>query len=128
MPLQWLECSDYLYGVDLFNRAYLWEAHEAWEVVWIAAGKTGETARFVQGLIQVSAALLRQHLGTPRGAQNLLRKSRRHLWAIEARLAPADRGRYMGVAIRAWFLEVEDHLTDPARPYPFLRLDPGSAG
>ena len=30
-PEDWRACGDYLYGVDLFNHGYYWEAHEAWE-------------------------------------------------------------------------------------------------
>ncbi|MCF6180357.1 MAG: DUF309 domain-containing protein, partial [Geopsychrobacter sp.] len=48
----WPDCVSYLYAVDLFNHGYWWEAHEAWEAVWLAAGQTSEGGRFVQGLIQ----------------------------------------------------------------------------
>jgi hypothetical protein len=30
-PEEWRTLDDGLYGVDLFNRFYFWEAHEAWE-------------------------------------------------------------------------------------------------
>ena len=33
-PESWRENADYLYGVDLYNHGYLWEAHEAWEGLW----------------------------------------------------------------------------------------------
>ena len=36
---EWRDCEHYLYGVDLFNQGYWWEAHEAWEAVWLAAGQ-----------------------------------------------------------------------------------------
>ena len=50
---QWQSCDAYLYGIDLFNYGYWWEAHEALEVVWIAAGRKTETGLFIQGLIQI---------------------------------------------------------------------------
>jgi hypothetical protein len=37
-PEDWRSCDLYLYGIDLFNHGYWWEAHEALEDVWLAAG------------------------------------------------------------------------------------------
>ncbi|MDQ3732184.1 MAG: DUF309 domain-containing protein [Pseudomonadota bacterium] len=59
----WRETDAYLYGVDLFNHGYWWEAHESWEVCWVAAGRRTEIGLFVQGLIQVSVACLKRHQG-----------------------------------------------------------------
>ena len=33
-PEKWQNNQQYLYGVDLFNFSYWWEAHEAWEEDW----------------------------------------------------------------------------------------------
>jgi uncharacterized protein len=41
-------------GADLFNRGLYWEAHEAWEELWLTL--EDEPKLFVQGLIQVAAA------------------------------------------------------------------------
>jgi hypothetical protein len=123
LPASWSECGDYLYGVDLFNRAFLWEAHEAWEWVWIAAGKTTEPAGFVQGLIQVSAAFLRHHLGTPRGAGNLVTRAWGRLEAVEQRLSETGEPLYMGIPVEIWKQSVEDYLAASSGPYPFLRLE-----
>ncbi len=60
-PEHWQDCDEYLYGIDLFNHGYWWEAHEALEGVWIAAGRTTQIGYFIQGLIQVAVALLKQH-------------------------------------------------------------------
>ena len=46
----------YLYGLDLFNHGFYWEAHEAWESLWHAAGRHGPTADFLKGLIKLAAA------------------------------------------------------------------------
>jgi hypothetical protein len=59
----WRETDAYLYGVDLFNHGYWWEAHESWEVCWVAAGRRTEIGLFVQGLIQISVACLKRHQG-----------------------------------------------------------------
>jgi hypothetical protein len=55
-PDQWPLCRAYLYGVDLFNHGYYWEAHEAWEALWHACGRTGSTGWFLKGLIKLAAA------------------------------------------------------------------------
>ena len=124
LPEQWRECEDYLYGIDLFNRAYLWEAHEAWEAVWIAVGKEGEPAAFVQGLIQVAAALLRLHLETPGGARNLMARAQRNLSEVEPGLLLRGRDRYMGVSVGAWLPLVERYLEHPGAAYPYLVVEP----
>ena len=30
----WRDNEPYLFGVDLYNHGFLWEAHEAWEGIW----------------------------------------------------------------------------------------------
>jgi predicted metal-dependent hydrolase len=67
----WQTCEPYLYGVDLFNSGYWWEAHEAWETVWLAAGPETPTGQFVQGLIQIAAAQLKRVTKERRGAVQL---------------------------------------------------------
>lgn len=46
---------DLIAGARLFNAGEWWEAHEAWEAVWMTA--TGERRMFVQALILLAAAL-----------------------------------------------------------------------
>ena len=79
------------------NRAFFWEAHEAWEAVWLAAGAETPVGRFLQGLIQAAAALLKRHVGMETGARNLLAKSRRNLGPAYEWLRAADRERFMGI-------------------------------
>ena len=123
LPEGWQSCEEYLWGVDLFNWRYLWEAHEAWELIWIGAGKTSVPGRFAQGLIQVSAGLLRLHLGTPAGARSLLVKARRNLTWVQSGEELLG-GVYMGLAIEDWWRSVERFVGSPADTvYPFLRLD-----
>jgi uncharacterized protein len=43
-------------GMELFDAGYYWEAHEAWEVLWHAAGRRGATADVLRGLIKLAAA------------------------------------------------------------------------
>ena len=53
---QWEQSDNFLFGIDLFNAGYFWEAHEQWEAIWIAAGRTGIVADFFKGLIKLAAA------------------------------------------------------------------------
>jgi hypothetical protein len=43
-------------GIELFDAGFYWEAHEAWEVLWHAAGRLGPTADILRGLIKLAAA------------------------------------------------------------------------
>ncbi len=68
---QWSSCETYLVAVDLFNHGYYWEAHEELERLWRGAGRRTETGVFLQGLIQVAAALLKRATDE-RGSANRL--------------------------------------------------------
>jgi Domain of unknown function (DUF309) len=67
----WRRLEPWLYGVDLFNRFYFWEAHEAWESLWITAERETLAALALQGLIQIAAALLKVHAARPTSAFRL---------------------------------------------------------
>jgi uncharacterized protein len=66
-PDRWRECPAYLYGVDLFNAGFWWEAHVQWESLWIAAGRKGPVATFLKGLIALAAAGFKQRAKWPAG-------------------------------------------------------------
>jgi len=46
----------FLWGLDLFNHGYYWEAHEAWEGLWRVADRDGPPRMVFKGLILLSAA------------------------------------------------------------------------
>ena len=46
----------FLWGLDLFNHGYYWEAHEAWEGLWKVADRDGPLRMLIKGLIMLSAA------------------------------------------------------------------------
>ena len=62
-PEDWSCCEQFLYGIDLFNHGFWWEAHEVLEAVWVAAGRRTETGLFIQGLIQIAVAHLKRFQG-----------------------------------------------------------------
>ena len=45
--------KDFCLGIQLFNKEKFWEAHEAWEKVWLRHPEDGRI--FIQGLIQLAA-------------------------------------------------------------------------
>jgi hypothetical protein len=65
----WRSCQPYLYGIDLFNHGYYWEAHEAWEGLWHACGRSGRTGDFLKGLIQLAVAGVKVREGKPVGVR-----------------------------------------------------------
>jgi len=67
----WSSLDDWLYGVDLFNHFYFWEAHEAWENLWSTTERESPAGRLLQGLIQIAAAFLKTHTGVHEGATKL---------------------------------------------------------
>jgi hypothetical protein len=72
------ETELFRHGVDLYNNAFFWEAHEAWETLWQEC-PAGPLREGLQGLIQLAAALLKEHLAVPGGARKLSRTAREHL-------------------------------------------------
>ena len=70
----WPSCETYLWGFDLFNRGYYWEAHETWEAVWHACGRAGAAADLVKGLIKLAAAGVKAREGTAGGVRRHLRR------------------------------------------------------
>ena len=51
-----LDSDIFLWGLDLFNHGYYWEAHEAWEGLWQVAGRGAPLRMLFKGLILLSAA------------------------------------------------------------------------
>ena len=111
---RWDSCEPYLYGVDLFNHGYYWEAHEALEAVWVATGRRSETGRFVQGLIQIAAACVKRAVDAPGAARSLaslgVAKLREHS------------GVFLGIDVGCFADEVERGFAEPGAPAPKIRL------
>ena len=74
-PASWSSNADYSYAIDLFNHGYYWEAHEAWESLWHAAGRRGDTADFLKGLIKLAAAGVKAREGRAAGVRQHARRA-----------------------------------------------------
>lgn len=104
-PEHWANCEEYLYGIDLFNHGYWWEAHEALEAVWVAAGRYTQTGQFVQGLIQIAVA----HLKAQQGFYDVSRRM-----AAEGHdKMKALRGHFMGMDLHRFRDDVDRFCRQP---------------
>lgn len=65
--LLYKQSVEYLYGIDLFNYGYYWEAHEVWEGLWNAHKREGNIAEFLKALIKLTAAGVKVKQGKDRG-------------------------------------------------------------
>jgi len=92
---EWRSNGEYLYGVDLYNHGFLWEAHEAWEGLWHPAKGHEPLADFLQGLIQCTAASLKVPMEQPRGVAKLAELGTARLERV-AREAGSE---YMGLDV-----------------------------
>jgi hypothetical protein len=130
-PEAWFKSPDYLYGCDLYNHAFWWEAHEAWEGLWKTTPGASAQRHFLQGVIQVSAAHLQLFQASEQGVSRLRETSRNHL---EKSLLLAGRDDIMGLDARAWMAGVESYfrrcvdeaagvMAHNAQFYPYVVLD-----
>ncbi len=115
----WRVHEDYLYAVDLFNHGFWWEAHERLKQVSIGAGRESATGRFVEGLIQVAAALLKLYMNEPAPARTLADLGLKNL-------RRAERNPYLGIDAASLQDAVNKALAAENPEYPSIRLiDPG---
>lgn len=117
----WAQQVEYLWGVDLYNGGYFWEAHEAWEGLWRVAEPGAAQREFFQALIQCSAAGLKRAMGDREAARRLLARALRRLEALRMRGGDL----YMGLDLAA-FESALRHAAEtkdaPAQSWPPLVL------
>lgn len=97
-PERWHLCQPYRYGIDLFNHGYYWEAHEVWEGLWHACGRSGPTAQFLKGLIHLAAAGVKVRQGIPQGVKSHARRAA-ELFRQTAETAGRDNVCYLGLPL-----------------------------
>jgi len=92
----WWESEEYLFGCDLYNHAYWWESHEAWEELWRMAEPGSVQREYLHGLIQAAACHLQLHQGRLGGVERLRSTSGRRLGEVARRTAGSA---FMGVRV-----------------------------
>jgi hypothetical protein len=105
----------FLEGIDHFNSGRFWEAHEAWETIWLVA--ESDIEQFLQGLIQMAAAYHHIQRRTYRGAPRLFAAALNRLDAFPLLYCGLDRTAADAAARRhrAW---LEAAAAAPEEPLP----------
>jgi len=116
---RWRDNDAYLWGVDLYNHGYAWEAHEAWEGLWRAAKRDDTQATFLQGLIQCAAARVKASMGDAAAAERVLARGLARL----ERVRTQQGDRYMGLDLGRY---LADHAgrSSASAAWPELWLNP----
>jgi predicted metal-dependent hydrolase len=105
----------YLAGVLLFNRGDFFEAHEAWEALWMDTA--GPDRPFYQGLIQAAVGLCHFCNGNVRGAVKLYHSSRDYLNRFGTR--------HLGLDLAGFWSQMERCFAELlAVPDPDRRIEP----
>lgn len=74
-PNNWAESAAFLYGIDLFNAGFPWEAHEAWEDLWRCYDANTAAASMLEALIKLAAASVKASIGNAAGVRRHLAKA-----------------------------------------------------
>ena len=106
-------------GVEHFNAMRFWEAHEAWEELWL--GAEGDLVDFYQGLIQLAAAYHHMKRGTFRGATRLFPAALQRLAPYPEQFLDLDR-RQAVIAAESHVEAARGERTLDSPEYPKLAL------
>ena len=97
---QWFD-----WAVYLFQHGYYWEAHEAWEQLWISLGRRGELSDAVKGMIKLAACGVKvlecNQVGATRHATRALQ------------LLPSDRPELFGLSVAKAIGVAQHFLANP---------------
>ncbi len=97
----WWQWEAWWEGLDRFDQHYLWEAHEAWEVLWRALPREDARRGLVQGMIELAASLLVTHLGRDGSAAMLLDRATARLGQARVGLGARTLGVDLDALLRA---------------------------
>lgn len=126
-PKDWPQNESYLYGVDLYNQCFWWEAHEAWEDVWHTTDKDSFYGQYLQGLIQIAAAFIKWHLKQHDGLSRLFEIGFGRLSFVQEK-----HPEFMGLNLQAHLCKLQSHFDavvadvncwpDWSQNYPLIEL------
>lgn len=123
----WFVNETYLYGVDLYNHGFWWEAHEAWEALWRASKKDMYSKEFIQGLIKISGAMLKWYQKKSVGMEYLYSGGIEHLKKVCSKYEV-----YMGLDLMDHIAKLHEHFIMVMAPddrvtfyknFPYIQLE-----
>jgi hypothetical protein len=103
-------------GIELFDAGYYWEAHEAWEVLWQAAGRRGATADVLRGLIKLAAAGIKVRERREAGVRTHARRAAECFASARLQGGVHQLGLDLDVWIERALAIAESPPTDPGPP------------
>jgi hypothetical protein len=114
---------EYLEGIQLFNAARYFDAHEVLEEIWLRS--SGETKLFYQMLIQAAVGLHHYEGGNARGARGMYSNVIEKLGRLPSFYMSLDLARFSS-QIKTFFAELIDNNNETApssdKPRPQIRL------
>jgi len=69
-------------GLALYRAGYFWEAHEAWEPLWLEAAPNSRERALLQGLILLANARLKLRMGRGPAAARIAALAAEHLQRV----------------------------------------------
>jgi predicted metal-dependent hydrolase len=82
--------GDFNRGLDLFNRAHFFDAHEVLEDVWRALPRDRPLRQHLQGLVQLAVAFHHESKGNHVGARSVLERAIRNLNGADSSFPDLD--------------------------------------
>jgi uncharacterized protein len=117
MELNWME-GELGKGLRCYRAQKFFEAHEHWEIVWLASKEPEKT--FLQGVIQVAAAFYHLQRDNPLGTRFLLRRAQTRLERYPEYFSGIDVSA-LRKEIVEWLQVLEAGGATNGRSYPELR-------
>ena len=82
--------TDFSRGIDLFNRAHFFDAHEVLEDVWRPLPRDRPLRRHLQGMVQLAVAFHHQSKGNHVGARSVLERAMRNISGADSSFPELD--------------------------------------
>jgi hypothetical protein len=103
-PLAWMVNPLWLFGVDLFNNHYFWEAHEVWEPLWRELDKAQPPGLMIHACMQCAGLMLKVHAQEREGAAAFWERAHlrltqlvaiKELWGLKPKRVLKDFSKYL---------------------------------
>jgi predicted metal-dependent hydrolase len=102
-----LNDQDFNRGIDLFNRAHFFDAHEVLEDVWRSLPRDRPTRRHLQGMVQLAVAFHHESTGNHVGARSVLERAMCNLNGADRSFPDLDLDR-LRIELELWRRYLDD--------------------